>query len=158
MASETLPSPTHKATLQLTHLFPIFIKRSAISNNFTPSHPISCHSSACIHPSLFLPAFPNLLSFVTIGLKSSPRLKWLLSSEPSGVLSFIWLVSHTQQTLSHDLSSCVLSRSLTFKGSPLLLCPAFWVPYRSLIHILSFFWSILPSPCTKQSLKNTGLN
>lgn len=46
-------------------------------------------------------------------------------------------------------SSCILSRSLTFKCLPLLLCPALWVPYRLLIHILSFFWSILPRPCTK---------
>lgn len=82
------------------------------------------HSSSYIHPSLFLPAFPNLFPFVKIGLKSNPRLKWLLASEPSGVLSFMWLISHTQQTLSHDLSSCVLSLSLTFKCLPLLLCPA----------------------------------
>lgn len=120
MASETLPTPQHKAILQITHLFPISIKRPAISNNFTPSHPIYTQS----HPSLFLPAFPNLLPFVKIGLKSNPRLKWLLASEPSGMLSFMWLISHTQQTLSHDLSSCVLSLSLTFKCLPLLLCPA----------------------------------
>ena len=150
MASETLPTPTHKATLQITHLFPIFIKRPAISNNFTPSHPIYTQSFQFLYTPF---PFPSCLS------KSSPICKdWAQKQsqvEMIARLRTLWGAiickinfPYSTSTVSWP-SSCILSRSLTFKCLPLLLCPALWVPYRLLIHILSFFWSILPRPCTK---------
>lgn len=141
----------HEAGLHLAHLSPPFlIKPPPLSNGFIPPH-LKCVHAITI-PGYTL-SFPFCLSksspILEIGLKCTPSLKWSPSSEHTEMLLFTWFISCTQQTLSCDISSSVLSCSLTFICLPLVTCPRWWVPLRWLIPIPNVFWSILPRPCTK---------